>query len=81
MVVQDVLGGMDGQINWDLDDAQHTGGGYGSDNLKEWGFWNSYGGQDGYDPADANPRALVIHLVTAGQVPSPGRTDPVSGQR
>jgi hypothetical protein len=88
MVVQDILGGMDGQINWDLDDAQHTGGGYGSDNLKEWGFWNSYGGQDGYDPADADPRPwfytwslLAKFLAYGGQTVSVANDKSVSGVR
>ncbi len=32
------------------------GGGYGSQNLKQWGFWNSLGGQDGYPASDLNLR-------------------------
>ena len=35
---------------WDLDDALHQGGGYGSMDLKGWGFWNSLGGQYGFIP-------------------------------
>lgn len=56
MVIQSIRAGMAAQINWDLDDAQHVGGGYGSDNLKKWGFWNMYGGRDGYPASDRNPR-------------------------
>jgi len=88
MVVQDILGGMDGQINWDLDDAQHTGGGYGKDNLKQWGFWNSYGGQDGYDSADVDPRPwfytwslLSKFLPQGGQTLSVANDKSVPGVR
>ena len=56
MVIQSIRAGMAGQIPWDMDDCQHTGGGYGQDNLKEWGFWNIYGGRDGYPASDRNPR-------------------------
>lgn len=56
MVIQSIRAGMSGQINWDLDDAQHVGGGYGQNNLKLWGFWNMYGGINGYPTSDRNPR-------------------------
>jgi hypothetical protein len=56
MVIQSIRAGMAGQIEWDLDDAQHTGGGYGSYNLKKWGLWSSYGGRDGYPASDRDPR-------------------------
>ncbi|MFC4913740.1 hypothetical protein [Actinomadura gamaensis] len=54
--VQVMRAGAQGVLAWDLDDAQHTGGEYGSKNLKGWGFWNSLGGQDGYPASDADLR-------------------------
>ena len=56
MMIQAIAGGLSGASAWDLDDAMHTGGGYGSKNLKQWGFWNSLGGQDGYPASDLAPR-------------------------
>ena len=56
MTIQGIAAGMSGASAWDLDDAMHTGGGYGSQNLKQWGFWNSLGGQDGYPASDLTPR-------------------------
>ena len=56
MVIQALDGGLSGASAWDLDDAMHTGGGYGSQNLKRWGFWNSLGGQDGYPASDLDLR-------------------------
>jgi len=52
MMIQAIAGGLSGASAWDLDDAMHTGGGYGAKNLKQWGFWNSLGGQDGYPTSD-----------------------------
>ncbi|GAA2574927.1 hypothetical protein SMC26_31145 [Actinomadura fulvescens] len=54
--IQVMRAGGAGVLAWNLDDAQHTGGAYGSRNLKGWGFWNSLGGQDGYPVADRDPR-------------------------
>jgi len=56
MMIQGIAAGLSGASAWDLDDAMHTGGGYGSENLKQWGFWNSLGGQDGYPTSDLAPR-------------------------
>lgn len=56
MVIQAIDGGLSGASAWDLDDAMHTGGGYGSQNLKQWGFWNSLAGQDGYRASDLDLR-------------------------
>lgn len=56
MAIQAVAGGLAGASAWDLDDAMHVGGGYGSQNLKRWGFWNSLGGTDGYPTSDLNLR-------------------------
>lgn len=56
MIIQAIDGGLSGASAWDLDDAMHTGGGYGTDNLKKWGFWNSLGGQDGYPASDLDLR-------------------------
>lgn len=49
--VQVMRAGMAGASAWDADDAMHIGGGYGSEDLKGWGFWNTLGGTAGY-PAD-----------------------------
>ncbi len=56
MMVQAISAGLSGASAWDLDDAMHVGGQYGSQNLKQWGFWNSLGGQDGYPASDLNLR-------------------------
>jgi hypothetical protein len=56
MMVQAINAGLSGASAWDLDDAMHTGGGYGAANLKQWGFWNSLGGQDGYPASDLQLR-------------------------
>ncbi len=56
MVTQGIDAGMAGASAWDLDDAMHVGGQYGSRNLKQWGFWNSLGGQDGYPTTDLQLR-------------------------
>ncbi|HWC85607.1 MAG TPA: hypothetical protein VG388_03645 [Solirubrobacteraceae bacterium] len=56
MMIQAISAGLSGASAWDLDDAMHVGGGYGSQNLKQWGFWNSLGGQDGYAASDLVPR-------------------------
>jgi hypothetical protein len=56
MAIQAIDGGLSGASAWDLDDAMHVGGGYGSQNLKQWGFWNSLGGTDGYPTSDLSLR-------------------------
>jgi hypothetical protein len=56
MMVQGIAAGLSGASAWDLDDAMHVGGGYGSQNLKQWGFWNSLAGQDGYPASDLATR-------------------------
>ncbi len=56
MTIQGIGAGLSGASAWDLDDAMHTGGQYGSQNLKRWGFWNSLGGQDGYPASDLELR-------------------------
>jgi hypothetical protein len=56
MIVQALGAGLAGASAWDLDDAMHTGGEYGSQNLKQWGFWNTLGGQDGYPASDLSLR-------------------------
>jgi hypothetical protein len=56
MMVQAIAAGLSGASAWDLDDAMHVGGQYGSQNLKQWGFWNSLGGHDGYPAGDLRLR-------------------------
>jgi hypothetical protein len=56
MMVQAINAGLSGASAWDLDDAMHTGGGYGAADLKHWGFWNSLAGQDGYPASDLQLR-------------------------
>ena len=56
MAIQAIDGGLSGASAWELDDAMHVGGGYGSQNLKQWGFWNSLGGTDGYPTSDLHLR-------------------------
>jgi hypothetical protein len=56
MMIQAIGAGLAGASAWDLDDAMHTGGQYGAQNLKSWGFWNSLGGQYGYPASDLAPR-------------------------
>jgi hypothetical protein len=56
MMIQSISAGTSGASAWDLDDAMHVGGQYGADNLKQWGFWNSFGGQDGYPAGDLRLR-------------------------
>ncbi len=56
MMVQAIDAGLSGASAWDLDDAMHTGGGYGVADLKQWGFWNSLAGQDGYPASDLQLR-------------------------
>lgn len=87
MMIQALGAGLSGASAWDLDDAMHTGGQYGADNLKRWGFWNSLGGQDGYPTSDLTPRpwyyawSVLSRAFPAGSqslvVPSTG----VSGLR
>ena len=52
MMVQGIGAGIAGASAWDLDDAMHIGGQYGSQDLKRWGFWNSLGGQHDYPASD-----------------------------
>jgi len=54
--VQSMCAGQSGLIAWDMDDAMHTWGGYGSLGLKGWGFWNSLAGSCGYPEDDFNLR-------------------------
>ncbi|HWF49520.1 MAG TPA: hypothetical protein VG294_02655 [Solirubrobacteraceae bacterium] len=56
MMIQAISAGLSGASAWDLDDAMHVGGGYGNLNLKQWGFWNSLAGQNGYPASDLAPR-------------------------
>jgi hypothetical protein len=56
MMVQAIAAGLAGASAWDLDDAMHVGGQYGSQNLKQWGFWNSFGGTYGYPASDLRLR-------------------------
>jgi hypothetical protein len=56
MMIQALGAGLSGASAWDLDDAMHVGGQYGSRNLKQWGFWNSLGGQAGYPASDLELR-------------------------
>ena len=55
-VIQAIDAGLSGASAWDLDDAMHNRGPYGSQHLKQWGFWNSLGGQDGYPASDLQLR-------------------------
>jgi hypothetical protein len=56
-LIQSIRAGLAGSMAWDLDDAMHTHNpGYGSLNLKGWGFWNSVGGQYGYPAKDLELR-------------------------
>jgi hypothetical protein len=56
MMIQAINAGLSGASAWDLDDAMHNGGGYGNFDLKQWGFFNSLGGQNGYPASDINLR-------------------------
>ena len=53
----------------------HVGGQYGSQNLKQWGFWNSLGGQDGYPASDRQlrpwyyPWSVLARSFPAGSRP------------
>src|SRR5262249_1531013 len=69
---QSIRAGMAGQIEWDLDDAQHTGGGSGSLDLKQWGFWNIVGGTNGYEPAARDPRPWFYAWSLAAKYFPPG---------
>jgi hypothetical protein len=87
MMIQAIAGGLSGGSAWDLDDAMHTGGQYGSQNLKRWGFWNSLGGQDGYPASDLNPRpwfyswSVLARSFPAGSQPLLIPTTGVGGLR
>ena len=75
MMIQGIDAGMAGASAWDLDDAMHVGGRYGSQNLKQWGFWNSLGGQDGYPASDLAlrpwyyPWSVLARSFPAGSQP------------
>lgn len=75
MMVQALAAGISGASAWDLDDAMHVAGQYGSLNLKQWGFWNSLGGQYGYPASDLNLRpwfyswSLLARSFPAGSEP------------
>ena len=75
MAIQGIDAGMAGASAWDLDDAMHYGGHYGSHNLKQWGFWNSLGGQDGYPASDLRlrpwyyPWSVLARSFPAGSEP------------
>jgi hypothetical protein len=56
MMVQGINAGLAGASAWDLDDAMHVGGQYGTQNLKQWGFWNSLAGPYGYPASDLQLR-------------------------
>lgn len=87
MAIQAFSAGLAGASAWDLDDAMHVGGQYGSQNLKRWGFWNSLGGQDGYPASDRNLRpwfytwALLARSFPAGSVALVAPTTNVPGLR
>lgn len=74
-VIQDIAAGVSGASAWDLDDAMHAGGRYGSQNLKQWGFWNSLGGKDGYSASDLQLRpwyyawSVIARSFPAGSQP------------
>jgi hypothetical protein len=75
MMIQAISAGLSGASAWDLDDAMHVGGQYGSQNLKQWGFWNSLGGEDGYPTSDLAlrpwyyPWAVLARSFPAGSQP------------
>ena len=75
MMIQGIDAGMAGGSAWDLDDAMHVGGQYGSQNLKQWGFWNSLGGKDGYPASDLAlrpwyyPWSVLARSFPAGSQP------------
>jgi hypothetical protein len=87
MAIQALSAGLGGASAWDLDDAIHVGGQYGSQNLKQWGFWNSYGGQDGYPASDRSlrpwfyPWAVLARSFPAGSQPLLTPTTHVAGLR
>jgi hypothetical protein len=87
MMVQAIDAGLAGASAWDLDDAMHVGGQYGSQNLKQWGFWNSLGGQDGYPASDLQPRpwyyswSLLARSFPAGSEPLTAPSTGVAGLR
>jgi hypothetical protein len=54
--IQSMRAGQAGLIAWDMDDAMHTWGSYGTAGLKGWGFWNSLAGFKSYPPSDFQMR-------------------------
>jgi hypothetical protein len=87
MAVQALAAGISGASAWDLDDAMHVGGRYGSQNLKQWGFWNSLGGKDGYPASDLNLRpwfyswSVLARSFPAGSEPLTVPSTGASGLR
>ncbi len=87
MMIQGIDAGMAGGSAWDLDDAMHVGGQYGSQNLKQWGFWNSLGGKDGYPASDLAlrpwyyPWSVLSRSFPAGSQPLVIPDTGVSGLR
>lgn len=56
LTIQAILSGLQSVFWWTPDDAMLVGGGYGSKNLKGWGFWNALAGSYGYPKDDFVPR-------------------------
>jgi len=87
MMIQAMNAGLSGASAWDLDDAMHTGGGYGTADLKKWGFWNSLYGQDGYPAGDLQVRpwyyawAVLSRAFPAGSQTLVVAAPPVAGIR
>ena len=63
------------------------GGPYGSQDLKQWGFWNSLGGQDGYPASDLQLRpwyytwSVLARSFPAGSQPLVTPSSGISGLR
>ncbi len=87
MAIQAIAAGVSGASAWDLDDAMHVGGQYGSQDLKQWGFWNSLGGRDGYPASDLELRpwyyawSVMSRSFPAGSEPLAVPTTGVPGLR
>jgi hypothetical protein len=76
MMIQAINAGLSGASAWDLDDAMHNGGGYGNFDLKQWGFFNSLGGQNGYPASDINLRPWYFAWATLSRA-FPGGAQPL----
>jgi hypothetical protein len=87
LMLQAIASGVSGASAWDLDDAMHVGDGYGSQNLKQWGFWNSLAGQDGYPASDLDLRpwfyswSVLARSFPAGSQPLAIPSTGVAGLR